>query len=210
MAEITPDSEETQGLLEQARAGDRDAFERLFARYRKYLHQLVELRLDPRLRARVDASDVVQETQLEAFRRLADYLDREPMPFRLWLRKTAQERLGMLQRQHLGAARRAVGREAPLPDVSSLQLAGRFLASGTTPSQQLSRQELVRQVQQAIAQLSEVDREILLMRNLEGLSNQEVAHVLQIEPATASQRYGRALLRLRNVLIAAGLMESQS
>jgi len=210
MAKITPDSEGTEELLKQARAGDRDSFERLFARYRNYLHQLVELRLDARLRSRIDASDVVQETQLEAFRRLADYLDREPMPFRLWLRKTAQERLGMLQRRHLGAARRAIGREAPLPDVSSLQLAGQFLASGSTPSQQLSRQELVRQVEKAITQLSEADRDVLLMRNLEGLSNQEVAQVLQIEPATASQRYGRALLRLRTALIAAGLMGSQS
>jgi RNA polymerase sigma-70 factor (ECF subfamily) len=210
MAEIRPDSEETHELLRQARAGDRQAFERLFARYRDYLRQVVQLRLSPRLRPRVDPSDVVQETQLEAFRRLADYLEREPMPFRLWLRKTAQERLGMLQRQHLGAARRSVDREAALPDSSALQLAERLLAPGSTPSQRLSRQEVVRQVQQTLLQLSAADHEILLMRNLEGLSNQEVAQVLGLEPATASQRYGRALLRLRNLLIAAGVMESQS
>src|SRR5215471_12211881 len=123
MAEVTPDSEETHALLQQARAGDRQAFERLFSRYRDYLRQVVELRLNPRLRPRVDPSDVVQETQLEAFRRLADYLEREPMPFRLWLRKTAQERLVMLQRHHLGAARRTVDREASLLGTSSLQLA---------------------------------------------------------------------------------------
>jgi RNA polymerase sigma-70 factor (ECF subfamily) len=210
MAEIRPDSEETHELLRQARAGDRQAFERLFSRYRDYLRQVVQLRLNPRLRPRVDPSDVVQETQLEAFRRLADYLEREPMPFRLWLRKTAQERLGMLQRYHQGSARRTVDREASLPESSALQLAERLLAPGSTPSQRLSRQEVIRQVRQALLKLSAADHEVLLMRNLEGLSNQEVAQVLSLEPAAASQRYGRALLRLRNLLIAAGVMESQS
>jgi RNA polymerase sigma-70 factor (ECF subfamily) len=210
MHEMTSDSEETRCLLEQARAGDRQAFEQLFAGHRTYLRQVIELRLDAQLRARIDSSDVVQETHLEAFRRLPDYLERQPMPFRLWLRKTACERLLMIRRQHLGAARRAVRREVALPDASSLQLAQQFLAGGSTPSQRLDRQERANQVRQAVAQLSETDREILLMRNLEMLSNQEVGHVLQIDPATASQRYGRALLRLRKFLVAGGLMESQS
>jgi RNA polymerase sigma-70 factor (ECF subfamily) len=208
MTEISPDSEDTRALLQEARAGNRDAFERLFARHRDFLRQVVALRLDPRLRPRVDASDVVQETQLEAFRRLADYLEREPMPFRLWLRKTAQERLGMVQRRHLGAARRAVAREAREPDLSSIQLAGQLLAPGSSPSQHVCRHELIEAVHRTVARLSPADREILLMRNLEGLSNLEAAQVLQIDPAAASQRYGRALLRLRQLLIAAGLMES--
>jgi RNA polymerase sigma-70 factor (ECF subfamily) len=209
MADIDADSEQTQGLLERARAGDQEAFEHLFSHYRRYLHQVIDLRLDQRLRQRVDTSDVIQETQLEAFRRLADYLEREPMPFRLWLRKMAHERLIMARRHHVGAARRAVGREVRLPDHSSIQLAGQLLAANSTPSQQLSRDELVHRAQEAMAQLSETDQEILLMRNLEGLSNQEVAQVLDLEPATASQRYGRALLRLRSVLIGSGLMEPQ-
>jgi RNA polymerase sigma-70 factor (ECF subfamily) len=207
MDEVTPDTAETQRLLDLIRAGDRRAFERLFAEHRPWLYRVIEMRLDPRLRSRLDASDVVQETQLEAFRRLADFLQRRPMPFRLWLRKTAQERLLMLQRQHLEAARRAVGREVPLPEGSAFQLAQQLLAGGSTPSQQLHRQEHARLVHQAVAQLSEADREILIMRNLEELSNQEVAQVLQIDPAAASQRYGRALLRLRKVLITSGLME---
>src|SRR6516164_9561444 len=110
MDAITPDSTETRNLLRQIEAGDRQAFERLFDRYQAYLRQVVEVRLDPRVRARVDPSDVVQETQLEAFRRLPDYLTRRPMPFRLWLRKTAQERLLVTRRQHLEAGRRAVDR----------------------------------------------------------------------------------------------------
>ncbi len=208
MPEVTPDSAETQRLLQRIHAGDRQAFEKLFARHRPYLRQVVDLRLDPKVRSRVDPSDVVQETHLEAFRRLPDYLERRPMPFRLWLRKTAYERLLMVQRHHVQAQRRAVGREVALPDRSSVQLFRQLLAPGSTPSQQLARAELARRVRQAVAQLAEIDREILLMRNLEGLSNHEVAQVLEIEPAAASQRYGRALLRLRKLLLAGGFSES--
>ena len=107
-----PDSDNTEQLLRQAQAGDGRAFEDLFARHRAYLHQVVALRLDPRMRPRIDASDVVQEAQLEAFRRFGDYLERRPMAFRLWLRKTTQERLLMLERFHRRAARR-MDRVAP-------------------------------------------------------------------------------------------------
>jgi RNA polymerase sigma-70 factor (ECF subfamily) len=203
-----PEAGETEGLLLRIEAGDRQAFEELFARHRSYLCQVVGLRMDCRLRQRVDPSDVVQDAQLEAFRRLDDFLRRRPMSFRLWLRKTACERLLMAQRRHLQAAGRAAGREVGLPDDSSLQLLGQFAARGSTPSQALSRAEKVRGVQEALTQLPEVDREILVLRNLEGLSNQETAEVLQIDPAAASQRYGRALLRLRKVLAAGGLLES--
>src|SRR5690242_8360213 len=103
MDQVTPDSEETRRLLSRAEAGDRCAFERLFGRHRDGLFRVIEARLDAKVRARVDASDVVQEAQLEAFRRLPDYLVRRPMPFWLWLRKTAQERLLVARRQHLGA-----------------------------------------------------------------------------------------------------------
>src|SRR5207244_12526240 len=116
--------------------------------------QVVSLRLDPKLRARADAADVVQETQLEAVRRWTDYLERRPMPFRRWLRKTAYERLLMIERHHVDAQRRAVGREVALPDRSSLQLFGQLLAAGSTPSQQLSRAELARRVRQAVARLA--------------------------------------------------------
>src|SRR5436305_5196136 len=205
MESVTPDSGETQRLLDQLRGGDGRAFEQLFARHRPYLRRLVALRLDARLRPRLDPSDVVQDTQLEALRRMPDYLERQPMPFRLWLRKTAQERLAMLSRRHLGAARRAVAREVPLPDRSSLLLARQFLAGGPAPSHELDRRELARLVRQAVAQLPELDREMLLMRNFEELSNKEAACVLGLQPSAASQRYGRALLRLRKLLLERGL-----
>jgi RNA polymerase sigma-70 factor (ECF subfamily) len=208
MDQAAADSTETQRLLDQARTGDRAAREELFARHRPYLRQLVELRLDPRLRPRVDPSDVVQDTQLEAARRLNDYLRQPPLPFRLWLRQLAQDRLLMTRRHHLGAARRALGREVALPDRSSLLLAERLQASGAVPGQQLDRQELARRVQWAITRLPEADREVLLMRSFEGLSFAEVACALAIAPAAARKRHGRALLRLGKLLAEGGLRES--
>jgi RNA polymerase sigma-70 factor (ECF subfamily) len=200
MEEFSSDSAEVADLLRQVRAGKTQAFEALFARHRAYLHQVIALRMDPRLRARVDPSDVVQETHLEAYRRLPDYLQRLPMPFRVWLRKTAYERLLFLRRQHVEAERRSVGREVAIPDASSLLLAEQFLADGSTPSQTLAKHELARQVRQAVAQLSEADQEVVLMRTFEGLSNQEIGFILDLDPGTVSKRYGRALLRLHQLL----------
>jgi RNA polymerase sigma-70 factor (ECF subfamily) len=207
MDEVVAD---TECLLRRAGRGEPEAFERLFARHRAYLLRVVELRLDGRVRARIDPSDVVQETMMEAVRRLPDYLLRRPMAFRLWLRKTAQERLLMAERFHLGAARRSVRREVPLPDGSSAQLARQLLAGGSSPGQHLDRRERARQVHEAVARLSPADREILALRNLEGLSNQEAAEVLGVGPAAASRRYGRALLRLREELAHVGRSEDRS
>jgi RNA polymerase sigma-70 factor, ECF subfamily len=209
MHDVPPDSQETQCLLRQIRAGDRQAFEQLFARHQAYLHRLVELRLDPRLHSRVDPSDVVQEAHLEALHRLGAYLERPALPFRLWLRQIAFDRAGKACRHHLGAARRAIGREVPLPERSSLVLARQLLAGGSTPSEQLNHVELARRLRQAVAQLPDADREIVMMRHFEGLSNQEVACLLGIDPATASKRHGRAMLRLHRVLSEGGLTESQ-
>jgi RNA polymerase sigma-70 factor (ECF subfamily) len=209
MHEVQPDSGETQGLLGRVRAGDRQAFGQLFARHRAYLRRLVELRLDPRLRARVDPSDVVQEAHLEALNRLPAYLERPALPFRLWLRQIASDRALKARRHHLGAARRSLGREVPLPEESSLVLAGRLLDGGSTPSRRLDQRELARRLRRAVAQLPEADREVVMMRHFEGLSNQEVACLLGIDPATASKRHGRAMLRLHRILFEGGLTESQ-
>src|SRR5262245_23500733 len=144
------DSEETQCLLRQVRAGEPGAADRLFARHLPYLRRLVEARLDPRMRGRVDPSDVVQEAQMEALRRLDGYLKQPPVAFRLWLRQLAYDRLLMLRRRHVAAARRTVLRDAPLPDQSSLQLVQGLLAAGPSPSQQLIQREFVRRVREAV------------------------------------------------------------
>jgi RNA polymerase sigma-70 factor (ECF subfamily) len=185
-----PESTETRRLLEQAQAGDRAAFELLFARHQDELHQVVAWRLDRRLRARVDPSDVVQDTQLEAFRRFEDFLQRRPMPFRLWLRKTAYQRLQLLRRQHLRTERRAVEREVPLPDRSSVLLAQRLFARDEAPSERLDRRELAARVRRALTLLADADREILLMRVLEELSYQEIGCLLDIDAAAARKRHG--------------------
>jgi RNA polymerase sigma-70 factor (ECF subfamily) len=202
MPSAEPDSQETEDLLEQAAAGDRLAGERLLQRHRSRLREFVEIHLEPALRARLDASDVVQEAQIEAARRLPDFLLRRPMPFRLWLRKTAYERLTMLRRRHRGAARRAVGREVQLPDRSSLALAQNLLAPNSSPSRLAEREEQARRVQEALAGLAEADREVLLMRHYEELPYEDVACILGIEPAAARKRHGRALVRLHKALSA--------
>lgn len=209
MVEVKPDSERTIQLLERIGAGEREAFDGLFARYRPWLRGLMDLRLDGRLRARLDPSDVVQETQLEAFRRLPDYLQRRPMPFRLWLRKLLEERLRMIERQHLEASRRAVNRELTAPDAAPALQVLHLPGSDPTPSEQLARTEQARQVREAVGRLPEPDREILLLRTFEGLSYAEAAFVLEIDPATARKRHGRALLRLHQLLTASGLSGSQ-
>jgi RNA polymerase sigma-70 factor (ECF subfamily) len=206
MHQATPDSAETDHLLAQAQAGKPEALDRLLDQHRVYLHQLVELRMDPKLRPRVDASDVVQEAQIEASRRLGDFLRQRPMPFRLWLRQIAYDRLLMLRRFHVRSARRTLAREVPLPDRSSLLLAQQFLASSTA-SKNLARRELAALVRAAMTELPDHDREVLLMRTFEGLSFEEVGYLLGIDPATARKRHGRALIRLHKHLSEQSLAE---
>jgi RNA polymerase sigma-70 factor (ECF subfamily) len=210
MTEVKPDSAQTCGLLEQVARGDRQALGDLLQHYRPRLHAFIEARLDPRVRSRLDPSDVVQEVQLEVARRMDDFLNRSPMPFHLWVRKTAYERLLKVQRDHRRRARRAVDREVALPDQSSLLLARPLLAGASLPSQQLAAREFADRVGQAVAGLPEADREILLMRHAEQLPYAEIACLLDIEADAARKRYGRALLRLRKVLKDHGLLESSS
>jgi RNA polymerase sigma-70 factor (ECF subfamily) len=151
---------------------------------------------------------VVQEAQLEVVRCIRDYLRREPMPFWLWLHRTTYQNLIRLRRTHLNAARRSVDREVALPDASSILLARKLFADNPWPGQQLVDEEIRRRVRAALATLDEVDREVLQLRAFEGLENDEVAQVLDLAPGTASKRYGRALLRLRQALAADSPPES--
>jgi RNA polymerase sigma-70 factor (ECF subfamily) len=199
-ADSTSDSLETDRLLDQASQGDERAFQQLFEQFRPRLKEFIALRLDRQLRPRIDASDILQETQIEVHRRLKSFVSRRPMPFHVWLHKTAYERLVMTRRQHLGALKRQAGRDVPLPERSSLVLARKLLLSGLTPSEQASRQELARRVHVALAELSESDREILLMRVVDGLAFDEIAGILDVESTTARKRHGRAILRLHQAL----------
>jgi RNA polymerase sigma-70 factor (ECF subfamily) len=201
------DSTNTDRLLQRVADGQRSALDELMGDYRQYLRRLVELRIDPELRLRVDASDVVQETQLAASERINDFLARRPISFRLWLRGTALERLINLHRRHVGAQKRSLKREVALTDQSSLLLARRLFYD--RPSQALQQQELLDQVRRIVSELSEPDREILLLRHVEELSNSEVADLLAIEKSAASRRYGRAVIRLREKLVEHGISRSE-
>jgi RNA polymerase sigma-70 factor (ECF subfamily) len=185
-------------LLDRVRAGDRAALDELLAGQRDRLRRFIDLRLDDRVRGRIDASDVVQEAHLEVARRIDDFLARRPMPFHTWVCRTAHQQMLRLRRQHVETGCRGVGGERPLPDRSSVLLARHLIES--TPSLHLAQAEASDRVLDAVARLDETDREILLMRTFDGLSNVEAAQVLDLDPAAASKRYGRALLRLKHAM----------
>jgi RNA polymerase sigma-70 factor (ECF subfamily) len=197
-----PDPAQTRALLARAEAGDAAAVDDLLAGHRDALRRAVELRLDPALARRVDASDIVQDVLLEANRRLRDYLHNPTMPFHLWLRHLAKDRLIDAHRFHRKAQRRSLDREqANKPpawaDASSVQLIAQLLDPERTPASAAVQQELERRLAAAVAALDEADREVILMRHYEQLGNQEVAAALGLTEAAASMRYLRALRRLR-------------
>jgi RNA polymerase sigma-70 factor, ECF subfamily len=206
MPDVKPDSARTRALLDQVHAGDSAALGQLLERYRPDLQALIDFHLDPRLRARLDPSDIVQEAQIDVVRRMDDYLERRPMPFHLWVRKAAYQRLLNARRDHGRRAKRSVGRELPLPERSSLLVARPLVHGGPSPSQQVEAREFAERVGRAVAGLSEADREILLMRHAEELPYDEIACLLEIEPAAARKRYGRALIRLQKALADHGLL----
>ncbi len=195
---FSTDSDQTSVLLERVAAGNPAALDRLLRLHRGYLRRVVQMRMEPALSARVDASDVVQETQIVIAKRIDDFIKRRPTPFRIWIRQKALEQLIDQRRRHIGAEKRSVLKEKNMSDVSSMALARKLLSE--TPSKILRKLELQEQVRGFIEQLSENDREVLSLRHMEGFSNNEVADILEINPNTARQRYGRALRRLHQRL----------
>jgi RNA polymerase sigma-70 factor (ECF subfamily) len=201
---MPPHDADTEDLLSRASDGDDTARAELLARFRGRLRQMIAVRLDRRLAARLDPSDVVQEALADAARKLADYLERRPLPFYPWLRQLAWERLVELNRRHLYAGRRSVAREEQagpgLPDESALQLADRLLAGGSSPSTHLLREELRARVRETLTRLAPADCEVLVLRHLEQLSTREAAAVLGISEGALKVRHLRALQRFRALL----------
>lgn len=199
-----PASDQTQNLLAGAAQGDPAAVNRLFDRHRDALRKLVALRMDRQMVRRVDASDVVQDVFVEAATRLREYLQNPKLPFHLWLRSLAQDRMIDLHRRHR-AQRRDVTKEQPLAgggdfDRSSFNLAGHLADAGLTPAAAAIKEELEQRFWAAIDTLEEPDREVILMRHAEHLDNAEVAQALDLSPAAAGMRYLRAIRRLRMAL----------
>jgi RNA polymerase sigma-70 factor (ECF subfamily) len=181
------------------------ALSELLERHRDRLRRMVDLRLDWRLRGRLDPSDVLQEAYLDVARRLEDYLRDPKIPPFLWLRLTVGEWLTNLHRHHLGSMMRDAGREVslyrePLPEASSAALASMLLGQHTSPTQAALRAERMLRVQEGLNSLDPVDREVLALRHFEQLTRAETAQVLGISEDAGAKRYIRALKRLKDVL----------
>jgi RNA polymerase sigma-70 factor (ECF subfamily) len=200
MADLMPDTDQ---LLDQASRGDDAARQLLLARHCARLRAMVAVHLDRRLAARLDPSDIVQEALAEAARKLDDYLRQRPLPFGSWLRQLGWDCLIKAHRTHMGRACRSVCREQRvfrLQDGSIAELARRLASSASSPSRHVLRAELQDRVQAALAQLSEADRQVLMLRYLEQMPLCEVAVVLGIGASAMKMRHFRALERLRVLL----------
>jgi RNA polymerase sigma-70 factor (ECF subfamily) len=202
MAELAP---ETGALLERAAAGDSAAWGGLLAAHQTKLARMVAFRMDPRLRGRVDATDVVQEAFVEASAHRADYFGGPPIPLILWLRGVVNNTLLEVCRHHLGTRMRDVKRELPIdvppaPQDTSAALCAHLTAGLTRPSVAAVRDEISARLTKALDEMDPTDREVLALRHFEQLTSSETAQVLGIQERAAAKRYLRALERLRKIL----------
>ena len=194
-----------EGLVE---AGDRERTEllnALFERHRARLLRMVRMRMHAQVKARVDASDVIQDAYIEATNRIGEYVADVRVPFFVWLRRLTGQRLMKTHRFHLDAKQRDVRRQEQdntpaMPEVSVVAMIDMLAADATTPTQGIARAELQERILALLSELGELDREVLCMRHFEELSNEEVASELGIGKHAASKRYIRALKRLRERL----------
>lgn len=200
---LSKDSEQTESLIQRIAAGSPSAIERLLAIHRPYLKRVVQSRITKQLLPRVDASDIVQETQLVIANRITNFAKNRPTSFRIWIRQEAIEQLIDHHRRHIGAQKRSVTREQNISDVSGLAIAQSLVSN--SPSKNVRNEETRERVFGLIERMSSRDREVLSMRHVEGLSNKEVADVLQVDQNTCRQRYGRALRRLHQMILRDGV-----
>lgn len=203
---MTLEDPSSTALLERAGRGCPEAAGELFMRHRDRLRRMVRIRLDHRLQGRLDPSDVLQEAYMEFSRSLADYLRNPSLPFFLWLRYLTGMKLQALHRKHLGVKARDARREVSLhggmlPQASSISLAAQLLGQYTTPSQAAVRAELQLRIQDALNAMDAIDREVLTLRHFEQLTNGETAQLLGLSETAASNRFVRALRRLKEILL---------
>ena len=209
MAQTSRDNPAIAEQVRKAAAGDRRAWSDLLDAHRARLRRMVSLRMDRRLQGRLDPSDVIQEAYLDATAGLAGYAERAEMPFFLWLRWLTGMKLTTLQRKHLGCQVRDAARElsierSMMPGASSAALAAQLIGRETSASEVAMREERKARIQKAIDAMDPVDREVLILRHFEELSNAEAAQTLGLQESAASKRYIRALRRLKEGLSAMG------
>ncbi len=199
------DTDHTSELLPLALEGDESALAALFVQYRPRLRQMVRLRMDTRVRGRVDPSDVLQEAFLDVRSRVPEYAANPRIPFFLWMRMIVGQRLIDVHRQHLGAQMRDASLEVSLyagalPQATSESLAAHLLGKMTSPSRALERADNQVLVQETLQAMDPMDREILALRHFEMLTNSECAEALGLSKTAASNRYVRALIRIKEAL----------
>lgn len=196
-----PDIEE---LLRRAARGDQSAVAALLQRHRQRLGHMVSVHMAPEVSARFAASDVIQDALLDAHRKLPEYLQQRPVPFYVWLRQITWEQLMRYHRRHLEVQARTVHREEKIPleafESSVAQLADSLVDGASSPSGRFLRAESSRRVRAALDAMSIRDREVLVLRFVEDLSQAEAAAVLEISEGAVNMRQLRALRRLRTIL----------
>jgi len=178
----------------------------LFGQHSERLMHMVRLRMDPRLRGRVDAADVLQEAYIECAKRFGEYQKNSSMPLYLWVRFLTFQKLIDLHRHHLGTKIRDASQEVALyrgalPQASSVLLAAQLLGRLTSASHVAIRAETQLRVQDALNKMDSMDREVLVLRHFEMLTNEETAQVLGLKKTAASNRYIRALKRLKEIVV---------
>jgi RNA polymerase sigma-70 factor (ECF subfamily) len=206
---MVPSSSETFRWVERAVEGDQRAWAALLDAYQGRLERMVSLRIDPRLRGRIDASDVIQEAYVDAFRRLAEYRDNPEVPFYVWLRLLVVQKVMEHHRRHLGAQGRDAAREVslhigPMSRASTDAIAERLIGRLTSPTQAAVRAERKQRLREALDTMDPIDREIIVLRNHEQLTNGEAALILGLDKSAASKRYFRAVVRLKEILVTSG------
>jgi RNA polymerase sigma-70 factor (ECF subfamily) len=200
---MEPTAADPDLLLREARVGDAATLGRLLELYRHYLALLARVQIGQRLQGKVDASDIVQETFLEAHRNFGRFRGANQAQFLCWLRQILAAKLADLLRHYLGTQGRDVRLEREIEDDldrSSLLLGGGLVAPQSSPSQQASQREQAVLLAAALARLPDDYREVLVLRHLEGLTFPEVAARMQRSLDSVEKLWMRALARLRQHL----------
>ena len=195
---------QVQRLVQRLREGDEQALAELFSHYRDKLWRMINFRLDQRLTGRVDADDLLQESYMAAAQRVEHFCKEPEMSILVWLRLIVAQTLVDVHRRHLGARMRDARQEVSLrvapAQATSISLAAHLLGHLTSPSQAAMRAEMAKRLEEALESMDPIDREVLALRHFEELTNNEVSEVLGLQKSAASNRYVRALTRLKAIL----------
>jgi RNA polymerase sigma-70 factor (ECF subfamily) len=196
---------ETLREFELLREGGPQAVADLYSQYRLQLERMVDFRMDRRLLGRVDAGDILQDSYIEIARRVDSFLEDPAVSFFVWARQITWQTLMMSHRSHLGARKRDARQEVRLhgggfSEGTSVSLASRLIGDVTSPSGRAIREEQAQRLREALDSMDAIDREVLALRHFEQLSNKEVAAILKLGKTAASNRYVRALERLKKIM----------